>query len=371
MTVMNALLSPLPLLFLLITIGLAVGKVRIGRVSIGIAGVLFVAIVAGVLTRLLPPGADTDTLAAGQKALQIYAGLGSALFVSVIGLQTGLSVRHHTANAVTAFFIGAAMSASGTLLMLLISALDPTVNSPSLLGILCGALTSTPGLTDVCERLSDGSADAVLGYGCAYLPGVTLTVLFAQLFTRKKPAPRERTVESVVTGDRIGAALILIGATAALGQLLGGVRFSCRCISLGSTAGSLSAGLLLGALFRHDDTAPEKRVLDTCRTLGLILFFAGTGFTAGIRMPGFRPKAILYGTLITLTAVFCGFLLCRAIPSSHRPSAGYLVAGGMTSSPAYGVLAPMAEEEDIGCFSFAYFGALLSLTVALQVIVPR
>lgn len=371
MTVMNTLLSPLPLLFLLISIGLAVGRVRIGRVSVGIAGVLFVAILAGFLIRLLPSEADAKQLTEGQNAMQTYAGLGSALFVSVIGLETGLSIRNHAANAMAAFFIGAAMSASGALLMRLISALDPSVSLPSLLGILCGALTSTPGLTDVCERLGEASADAVLGYGCAYLPGVTLTVLSAQLFTRKQPSSRACTIEATGSGDRIGATLILIGATAALGHLLGTIRVSCRRIFIGSTAGSLSAGLLLGALFRRGDAAHEQRVSDICRTIGLVLFFAGTGFTTGVRMPGFRPKAILYGILMTLTAVFCGALLCRMIPSARRPSAGFLVAGGMTSSPAYGVLAPMADKEDIGCFSFAYFGALLSLTAALQIIVPR
>lgn len=370
MPLLTACLSPVPLLFLIIVIGFAVGRIRIGHVSLGIAGVLFIGILAGVGIRYLTSGACSDIIESGQSTMKMFSRLGTALFVSVIGFETGLSVRSNAKGSLTAFVIGAVMSLSGALLMRLIAAWDPSVSYHSLLGILCGALTSTPGLSTVCELIGEGGEEAVWGYGCSYLPGVILTVLFAQRFLRARRGSGTRTAEGTAARG-LCSELMLVSVAAAVGSLLGSIGIPVLHISLGGTAGSLSVGLLLGALARGRSAAlrPHSPVLHTLRTLGLALFFAGAGVTTGVGMTGFDPKSVLYGALITLTAVFCGFLLCRAASPLCDLPTGFIVAGGMTSSPAYGVLTPVASEASVCHFSFAYFGALLSLTVALQVLV--
>jgi predicted RNA-binding protein with PIN domain len=80
----------------------------------------------------------------------------------VIGLQTGFSIKNHSKNSVLAFVIGSFMSLSGVAVMLLLSLIDKSINYTFLLGILCGALTSTPGLSNVCERMGNGSENAVM-----------------------------------------------------------------------------------------------------------------------------------------------------------------------------------------------------------------
>ena len=176
MSCLTILLSPLNLLFFMIAAGLAIGRIRIKSISVGIAGILFAAIFIGFLMNKLIPNESREIIANAQSTLKTFSKLGTALFVSVIGLQTGFSIKNHSKESVFAFLIGALMSVSGVAVMLLLSLLDKSINYASLLGILCGALTSTPGLSSVCERISSGSENAVMGYGCSYLFGVILVV---------------------------------------------------------------------------------------------------------------------------------------------------------------------------------------------------
>lgn len=163
MDFLTILLSPLTLLFFIVVIGLAIGKIRIKGISVGIAGILFASICVGFLMKLLIQEGNLEIITNTQSTLKIFSKLGTSLFVSVIGLQTGFSIKKSSKSAIISFAIGALMSISGIMVMLTISALDKTISYPTLLGTLCGALTSTPGLSSVCELFDSGSENAVLG----------------------------------------------------------------------------------------------------------------------------------------------------------------------------------------------------------------
>ena len=254
--------------------------------------------------------------------------------------------------------------------MLLISILDKSISYASLLGILCGALTSTPGLSSVCERISSGSENAVMGYGCSYLFGVILVVFFAQLFARRYTDEIYRISPKRDVKSKIYPELMLIGITALLGNILGSIHIPVLRISVGNTASTLLVGLIVGGIVRRKRAVAQisSQIMNTFRNSGLALFFAGTGFSTGIRSVSFDIKSVLYGALITLTAIFCGILLCRIVSSRHLLQSGFVIAGGMTSSPAYGAIGTKANEASVGHFSFAYFGSLISLIIALQII---
>ena len=160
MSILNMLLSPLNLLFFILIFGLAVGQIRICKISLGIAGVLFVSIFVGIGIRLFGAEVSADNI---QSTMKIFSSLGSSLFVSVIGLQTGFSLKNSSKGSIAAFSTGILMSLSGVMAMLLISALDKTVAYPMMLGILCGALTSTPGLSAVCELVGSDSNSVIIG----------------------------------------------------------------------------------------------------------------------------------------------------------------------------------------------------------------
>ena len=108
--------------------------------------------------------------------------------------------------------------------------------------------------------------------------------------------------------------------------------------------------------------------MNVIKNMGLALFFAGTGFATGLQTISFNIKTMLYGASITLVCILCGWLLCTIFSSKYNLHKEFIVAGGMTSSPAYGVIACDSDEMSVKCFSFAYFGALISLIVALQFI---
>ena len=88
MSYLTILLSPLNLLLFIIVAGFALGRIRIKGISLGIAGILFVAIFVGFLMNLLIPEGNREIIANAQSTLKTFSKLGTALFVAVIGLQT-------------------------------------------------------------------------------------------------------------------------------------------------------------------------------------------------------------------------------------------------------------------------------------------
>ena len=370
MSCLTILLSPLNLLFFMIVAGLAIGRIRIKGISVGIAGILFAAIFVGFLINNLIPTESREIIENAQSTLKTFSKLGTALFVSVIGLQTGFSIKSNSKESVIAFAIGSLMSISGVMLMLLISVFDETISYPSLLGILCGALTSTPGLSSACELLDHGSEDAVLGYGSSYLLGVILVVFFAQVFSRKTDKEGNQIEVSTEIKSKIYPELMLLCITALLGNFFGNIKVAFFSICLGTTASTLIVGLIIGLVVNkaHISKRLSKQCLNIFRNLGLALFFVGTGFATGTQDINFDIKTTFYGALITLTAILFGWFLCKISSRWIEIHKGFTVAGGMTSSPAYSAIASDANESSINCFSFAYFGALILLVIALQII---
>lgn len=368
MSCLTILLSPLNLLLFIIVAGLAIGRIRIKGVSVGIAGILFAAIFVGFLMNQLIQNESREIIVNAKSTLETFSKLGTALFVSVIGLQTGFAIKKSSKSSISAFAIGALMSITGIFTMLLISVLDKTISLASLLGILCGALTSTPGLSGVCELIGNGSESAVMGYGCSYLFGVILVVFFAQLFAKKCRNDHKSVSPQQETKSKIYPELILMSLVSLIGNILGNIKIA--YLSFGTTACTLVIGLLVGYLF-HKISKPcfiSAQCLNAFKNLGLSLFFVGSGFSTGAQNIAFNVRSILYGMLITLTAMICGWKLCNLMGRKHSLHQGFIIAGGMTSSPAYGILSNTATEASVNCFSFSYFGALVGLIVAIQIV---
>lgn len=368
MSFLVALLSPFNLLFFIVIAGLAVGKLRIYRISLGIAGVLFVSIIAGVLMNHLVSDIYTETISDIQSTMKAFSTLGTSLFVSVIGLQTGFSIKNNSKSSMIAFLIGVLMSVSGVVVMLIVSVLDKTISYSTLLGVLCGALTSTPGLSGVCELVN--GEEAVWGYSCAYFVGVLSAVLFAQLFVLKIFQQNTTQTSKNIAPSKISPDLILICLTALLGNVICNAFTHLLSIPLGSTACILLIGLIIGFIVKKklNNIQISLQVLNSFRTLGLALFFVGTGFSTGMQSMNFNVRTVLYGTIISLTAILFGLILCKFLFSRYQLNTSFVIAGGMTSSPAYGSISAYANEVDINYFSFAYFGALISLITAIQII---
>lgn len=369
MSFLTILFSPFNLLFFIIIAGFAIGKIRIYRISVGIAGILFVSILAGALMKNIIPEAHTDIISNVQNTMKIFSTLGTSLFVSVIGLQTGFSINSNSKGSLISFLTGGVMSFSGVVAMRIIAALDTTISYPTLLGVLCGALTSTPGLSSVCE-LIDNSEEAVWGYGCSYLLGVVFAVLFTQLFKSQNTCMKNQLSYKSTGAGKIYPGLILISLTSLFGNIFGSVYIPILNVSMGNTACILLIGLILGWITqkRFSSVQVSSQALNSFKNLGLALFFVGTGYSTGIQSVIFNVKTVIYGAVITLTAILCGLFLSEIVFSRYKPDTGCVIAGGMTSSPAYGSISSRADEASVKHFSFAYFGSLVTLVIAIQII---
>ena len=197
-----------------------------------------------------------------------------------------------------------------------------------------------------------------------------LAVFFARLFERKHTGDKKQISPQQERKSKIYPELILICLTALLGNVLGNVKLSFLTLSFGSTACTLMVGVLVGYIFFKTSKSGfiSAQCLNAFKNLGLALFFVGTGFLTGSQNVAFEIKSISYGILITLTAIICGWGVCKLIERKNPLPQGGVIAGGMTSSPAYGVLSDTAIEVSVNCFSFSYFGALISLMISLSFI---
>lgn len=179
------------ILSIIIAFGLAIGKVKIMGISLGIAFVFFVGIFAGHLGLSIDP-----------TVLDYAETFGLAMFVYCLGLHVGPnffgSLRH---EGMSQNMWSLAVIVFGTLFSLLLIPLTG-INLPDMLGLLCGATTNTPALgaaTQALSHLGMSSGTVALATAVTYPLGV-LGVIIAMMLLRKlfvKPADLEvKTAES-------------------------------------------------------------------------------------------------------------------------------------------------------------------------------
>ena len=161
---------------LICALGLAMGKIKICGISLGIAFVFFIGILAGHL------GVRVDA------AMMDYAqNFGLILFVYVLGLSVGpgfFGSLAHEGLALNMWSI--VVVALGTVFALLLCPLTG-ITLPDMAGLLCGATTNTPALGAAQQTLSQlGIPHSGTALGCAltYPLGV-VGVILAILVLRK------------------------------------------------------------------------------------------------------------------------------------------------------------------------------------------
>lgn len=164
--------NPTFVLFAVLALGMALGRISVGGVSLGSSGVLFVALLAGHLGLRVPEG---------------VTGIGTALFVYCVGLGVGnrffASLRSRGSRLVLLALPVVGMSWLLCRVGCSLLGIDPAVGA----GIFAGACTSTPGLAAAMEALQSSGGNTAglnIGYGVAYPMGVVGVVLFVQLLPR-------------------------------------------------------------------------------------------------------------------------------------------------------------------------------------------
>ena len=155
---------------IVIAIGVYLGKIKIGGISLGVTFVLFAGIVAGHFGFTAP-----------LPTLTFMQDFGLVLFVFMIGLQVGPGFfSNFKEDGVTLNLLATSLILLNIAVMFVcyfsfFNTSDPN-NLPMMVGVLYGAVTNTPGLGAAQEALSSimgGNTPAIAnGYACAYPLGV-------------------------------------------------------------------------------------------------------------------------------------------------------------------------------------------------------
>ena len=183
----NAVAQTLIVYSAIITLGMLIGKIQIKGVSLGVTFVLFVGILAGHL------GCNIDP-----AVLDFLKNFGLILFIFTIGLQVGpgffssFKTSGLKMNGLACCMILLGVGATVGLSFLFAEYVD----APMMVGIMSGAVTSTPGLGAAQEALQQLSATGAiegelppisLGYAVAYpmgVLGIILTMMLLRVIFR-------------------------------------------------------------------------------------------------------------------------------------------------------------------------------------------
>lgn len=149
-----------------IAVGVLLGKIKFFGVSLGVTFVLFVGILVGHF------GFTGNT-----AILNFIQDFGLILFVFCIGLQVGPSFfSSFKKGGITMNMIAVGIVALNiAVALVLYYSLGGRVDIPMMVGILCGAVTNTPGLGAANEALNQlhyNGPEIAMGYACAYPLGV-------------------------------------------------------------------------------------------------------------------------------------------------------------------------------------------------------
>lgn len=411
--------------FIVAGLGYLLGRVTIKGVSLGTAGVFIVALFIGALmfTNDAESGAIVTTIAGhttsfSKNYLKIVENLGLIMFVTSVGFIAGPNFfsslkKNFKSYALLSLII---IILGGLTAVFCIKVLG--CGTSMAVGILSGALTSTPAFSAAKDTLSTvyGAGSDVItnyaasagltaeevsktavssfedivtvGHGIAYLFGVVGVVLFVQIMPKicKANIDEERKkIASVDTGkgksegktlfDIDGFGLAAFAIAVVIGIFVGGIKIpmGSSTFSLGTTGGCLLSSLVI-AHFGHFgalNMRPEKRMLEIFREFGLMAFLIGAGIPGGASfVEYFQPAYFFYGALMTLVPMIVGFIIAKYVIKLPLFNNLGGITGGMTSTPALGTLINVAKTDDVAsAYAAAYPIALIAVVLVSQFII--
>lgn len=149
-----------------IAVGVLLGKIKFFGISLGVTFVLFTGIVCGHF------GFTGNT-----QILNFLQDFGLIIFVYCIGLQVGPGFFSSFKEGGIAMNIvaGGIVLLNIIIVLILYYALQGRIDIPMMVGVLCGAVTNTPGLgaaNEALQQLNYEGPQIAMGYACAYPLGV-------------------------------------------------------------------------------------------------------------------------------------------------------------------------------------------------------
>ena len=403
---LGALLSTLFVVFVILSLGYALGAIKIKGISLGSAGVLLVAIIVGVIFFLCGEkdvnnklvefsftlGGKKITLwgSSAQSILKTVQNIGTMLFVTSVGLIAGPKFfRSFNKSMISYVVMGAAIVLTGVVITVVLAWIDPNMSIAMGTGLLSGSLTSTPAFGAAEEAAGELASEVTAGYGIGYLYGVLGVVLFVQVMPKILKVDIAKERESFVAANTIQIkddgkkrwtieefGFFPFFVTVVLGLLIGSIQIplgSGKPFSFGSSGGTLIAGLIVGHFghFGKLDMRISKQTLNLMRELGLVLFLVGAGVPGGVNfVSAFNWGYILYGIIMATVPMVLGFILGKFVFKLSIFNNLGSITGGMTSTPALGALISTAGTDDVAsAYAATYPFALVLIVIACKLIV--
>ncbi len=401
---LSALLTTIFVVFVIVVLGFLLGGIKIKGISLGTAGVLLVAIVAGVIFYLCGNEQGETVLKIGGKNIAFWnssvsstfsliSNLGTVMFVTAVGLIAGPKFFRSFNKSMMAYVaMGAAIVLMGVGITVLLAAIDKNMNIAMATGLLSGSLTSTPAFGAAKESAGELAGDVTAGYGIGYLYGVLGVVLFVQVMPKILKVDIAKERETFVAANTIqipedGKKRFTIDefgffpffVTIVLGLLIGCIKVPIgggNYFSFGSSGGTLIAGLIVGHFghFGKIDMKVSKQTLNFFRELGLVLFLVGAGVPGGVKfVTAFDWIYIVYGIIMATVPMVLGFVLGKFVFKLSIFNNLGSITGGMTSTPALGSLIAVAGTDDVSsAYAATYPFALVLIVVScnLMVLLP-
>lgn len=400
----SSLISTVFIVFSIMTIGYLIGRVTIKDISLGTAGVLLVALCFGIFASYVPyfqlggkniilyldsavTLSDGSSLGATKSLFSLMSNLGTAMFVTAVGLIAGPKFfRTFSRKSIGYILMGIViilLGAAATIAIIVFSK-DPNVDSSLVVGLMTGALTSTPGFSAAKEVAADPNKVAA-GYGIGYLFGVLGVVLFVQLLPKllKVDIEKERAAfvaANTIEVKKIDCKLIAVDSyeffpfaiTIMLGCFIGSIQIPGVDFSLGTSGGTLVAGLIIGHLGHIGplDCRMSKPTLNYLREMGLCFFLIGAGVPGGVNfISNLKLSYFVYGIVITMVPMIAGYILGKYVFRMSIFNNLGSITGGMTSTPALGALISTAGTEDVAsAYAATYPFALFCVVLVARII---
>ena len=397
--------------FAVLLVGYALGRITIKGVSLGDAGVFIIALFAGALLFSVNEAGELLFSASSKpydfsSGLTIIESLGLVLFVTSVGYIAGPKFfgnfkRNFKSYVLLGLIIilAGGLSAVACIYAGEIFGYGSSIETQDgfvamIVGLLSGSLTSTPAFSAAKSTVAAEYTGLVsVGHGIAYIFGVVGVVLFVQIIPKLTKADMDaeraklvvkaddsakKSTKKLFEIDHLGIAGFSLAAI--LGTIVGQIKIPLSsagldgtCFSLTTTGGCLLMSLILGHFGRIGAVKimPEQTTLKLFRELGLVLFLVGAGIPGGAEfVANFDPMYFVYGIIMTIVPLILGYLFAKYVLKLSLLNNLGSLTGGMTSTPALGTLISVAKTEDVAAaYAATYPIALIAVVLVSQFII--
>lgn len=395
---MKSIIIVLFFVFAIIVVGYLLGKISVKGVSLGTAAIFLVALFAGHFKGVAfgenGIAGWIDSASTVNTYFSMLQNIGLILFVTSVGLIAGPNFfKNLKKNAKSYVFLGAVIIASGALVCVIVTLFIPNMTSAMSVGLLSGALTSTPAFA-AAQGALEGSpvfSEIAVGHAVAYPFGVIGVVLFVQIVPKVMHADMDKERAQLVSikdssqnsHKKIGKLFEMdkfglgsFSLTVLLGLILGSINIplgSGSSFNLGATGGPLIMGLIFGHFGRIGKLSlkVDDNLLSIFQELGLVFFLIGAGVDGGsefvVTLEEYGGWIFLWGAIMTIVPLFIGFFVAKnCLKLSLLNNLGALT-GGMTSTPALGALINSSGTPNVAsAYAATYPIALILVVLASQ-----